>query len=115
MVVYGEICFDGILHVEGRIEGTVLSKDADALFILTESGQVKGDIRVPSAIIDGKVIGDIHTSEKLELTKRARIDGNVSYKLLKIAVGAEVNGRVACDEGCGQHELLVSIRAAEPS
>jgi cytoskeletal protein CcmA (bactofilin family) len=93
-VIRGDLRFSGALHLDGRIEGAVLAQGDDAVFTLSEHGQVQGEIRVPHAVINGLVEGDIHASEKLELAPQARIIGDVSYRTLEMAAGAQVNGRM---------------------
>ena len=67
----------------------------DAMFTLSENGVVQGEIRVPHAIINGQVHGDIHAGERLELAPEARISGDVHYRTLEMAAGAQVNGRMS--------------------
>jgi cytoskeletal protein CcmA (bactofilin family) len=55
---------------------------------------VQGEIRVPHAVINGQVQGDVHASERLELAPQARITGDVRYRTLEMAAGAQVNGRM---------------------
>jgi cytoskeletal protein CcmA (bactofilin family) len=94
-VIRGDLRFSGALHLDGRIEGTVVAEGEDAVFTLSEQGQVQGDIHVPHAIINGTVQGDIHTAERLELAPLARITGDVHYRTLEMAAGAQVNGRMS--------------------
>ncbi|KRE94470.1 hypothetical protein ASG87_17875 [Frateuria sp. Soil773] len=93
-VIRGDLRFSGALHLDGRIEGAVLAQGDGAVFTLSEHGQVQGEIRVPHAVINGLVQGDIHVSEKLELAPQARIVGDVRYHTLEMAAGAQVNGRM---------------------
>lgn len=94
-VIRGDLCFRGALHLDGRVEGTIAAEGDDAMFTLSEHGQVEGEIRVPHAIINGHVVGDVHVSVKLELTAQARIDGNLRYHTLEMAAGAQINGRIS--------------------
>lgn len=99
VVVRGDIVFSGGLHVDGTVVGTISAEPgADALLVVSERGRVEGEIRVPHVIIDGTVKGDIHAPGKVELAARARIEGNIHYRLLEMAAGAEVNGRIRHDE-----------------
>lgn len=93
--VSGDLRFSGALHLDGRIEGALIGDGPDAVFTLSEHGQVQGDIRVPNAIINGLVQGDIHVSGKLELAAQARVSGDVSYNMLEMTAGAKVNGRMS--------------------
>ena len=94
-VIRGDLRFSGALHLDGRIEGSVLGDGEDAMFTLSEHGEVQGEIRVPHAVINGHVIGDVQVSARLELAPQARIDGDLRYHTLEMAAGAQVNGRVS--------------------
>jgi len=113
-VIQGDLRFNGALHLDGRIEGAVLGEGPDAVFTLSEQGQVHGDIRVPHAIINGHVQGDIHIEERLELAPQARIQGDVHYKTLEMAAGAQVNGRMSHRAGDAPRELPSPEELGEP-
>jgi cytoskeletal protein CcmA (bactofilin family) len=104
-VIRGDLRFSGALHLDGRIEGTVLGEGEDAMFTLSEHGQVHGEIRVPQAVINGHVTGDVHVSARLELAPQARIDGDLRYHTLEMAAGAQVNGRISRQVEEAQREL----------
>ena len=104
-VIRGDLRFSGALHLDGRIEGTVLAEGDDAMFTLSEHGQVHGEIRVPHAVINGHVTGDVHVSVRLELAPNARIDGDLRYHTLEMAAGAQVNGRISRQAEESQREL----------
>jgi cytoskeletal protein CcmA (bactofilin family) len=94
-IIRGDVRFTGTLHLDGRIEGTVIGEGSSALFTLSEHGHVQGEVRVPHAMINGQVTGDIYASERLELAAQARVIGDVRYNSLEMAAGAQVNGRIA--------------------
>jgi cytoskeletal protein CcmA (bactofilin family) len=94
-IIRGDVRFTGTLHLDGRIEGVVLGEGSNAVFTLSEHGQVQGEVRVPHAMINGQVNGDIYASERLELAPQARVIGDVRYNTLEMAAGAQVNGRIA--------------------
>jgi cytoskeletal protein CcmA (bactofilin family) len=94
-IIRGDVRFTGTLHLDGRIEGSVLGEGSSAVFTLSEHGQVQGEVRVPHAMINGQVNGDIYASERLELAPQARVIGDVRYSSLEMAAGAQVNGRMA--------------------
>ena len=91
----GDLIFSGILHIDGAIKGNVsAAPDNAAMLTLSESGTIEGQVQAPSMILNGTVIGDVHSSDRVELTARARITGNIYYNLIEMAMGAEVNGQL---------------------
>ena len=104
-VIRGDLRFSGALHLDGRIEGTVLAEGDDAMFTLSEHGEVHGEIRVPHAVINGHVTGDVQVSARLELAPNARIDGDLRYHTLEMAAGAQVNGLISRQAEESQREL----------
>lgn len=94
MSIVGDVHFAGGLQVEGKIKGTVIADDSsDAFLKISERGQVEGQVQVPQAEIHGELIGDV-TAERLKLGTTARIRGNIYYKVLEMAAGAQVNGQM---------------------
>jgi len=102
--INGDVRFEGGLHLDGRIEGTIAAQAADAVLTLSEKGRIQGDVRVFSAVINGAIEGDLHVVERLELGTSARISGNVHYKVLEMAAGAQINGKMIY-EGEGPRRL----------
>jgi len=91
--VKGDITFTGHLDIEGAVMGSIQAEPGqEAILRIVEGGKVSGEVKVPHAMINGKVEGDIHATERLELAERAVVDGDVYYNLIEMAVGAKVNG-----------------------
>lgn len=90
----GDVHFSGGLHLEGTVDGSISAEGSDAVLTLSENGKVTGEVRVSNAIVNGTVHGDLYVAERLELAGSARIDGNVHYKILEMAAGAQVNGKM---------------------
>lgn len=93
-IVRGDIQFTGALHLDGCIQGAVIAETEDAVLTISEQGQVIGEIRVPHAVINGRVDGNVLSDARLELAAQACISGDVHYCLLEMAAGAQVNGRM---------------------
>lgn len=99
--ILGDVRFSGGLHLDGRIKGavSVSGGDAAATLSISETGAVEGNIRVPNVILNGTVVGDVHATEKLVLNAKARVSGNVHYKVLQMEPGATINGQLVHDTG----------------
>ncbi|WEN15402.1 polymer-forming cytoskeletal protein [Rhodanobacter sp. AS-Z3] len=111
--IRGDVQFSGALHVDGRIEGSVIGDGENAMFTLSEHGQVHGEIHVPHAVINGHVTGDVHVTARLELAALARIDGDLRYHTLEMAAGAQVNGRIARQADETQRNLPAPAQDAD--
>jgi len=92
--IRGDVHFEGGLHLDGAIEGSITADAQDAVLTMSEQGRVHGEVRVSNAVINGAVVGDLFVGERLELANGARIDGNVNYRVLEMAAGARVNGKM---------------------
>jgi cytoskeletal protein CcmA (bactofilin family) len=97
--ITGDLNFSGGLHLDGKIVGNVSGVDGSASTItVSEQGVVEGDVRVDSLILNGTVVGDVYANERVELASAARVTGTVYYRLLEMAMGAEVNGQLVHTE-----------------
>ncbi|AZZ94640.1 polymer-forming cytoskeletal protein [Hahella sp. KA22] len=94
--IKGDLQFTGGLHIDGKILGKIKADttDEDAIVRVSDVGEVNGDVIAPHIIINGKVNGDVYSSEHIELAPKASITGNVYYNLIEMAMGAEVNGNL---------------------
>lgn len=93
--IRGDVIFNGGLHVDGVIKGNVTSaQEAGSMLSLSERGRIEGEVRVPNLVLNGTVIGDVHSGVHIELAPKARINGNLYYKVLEMAGGSEVNGNL---------------------
>jgi cytoskeletal protein CcmA (bactofilin family) len=92
--VLGDLLFSGGLHVDGTVQGNVRAEDDSAFLNLSDKGTIEGEVHVPIVHVNGLVRGDVYASERVELASSARVEGNVYYKLIEMAMGAEVNGQL---------------------
>ena len=61
--------------------------------IVGETAEVKGNIFVATAIIEGLLRGDIRAAERVELGNKARVMGNIETPALAIQPGAVFEGQ----------------------
>lgn len=114
-IIRGDIHFTGALHLDGCIEGAVIAEADDAVLTVSEHGQVSGEIRVPHAVVNGRIDGNLLSDARLELAAQACITGDVHYRLLEMAAGAQVNGRMVHVGAEMPRELAGPAPAAEPA
>lgn len=93
--ILGDIRFAGGLHVDGIVRGKVLAEGGkNAALSLSEGATIEGDVRVPIMMLNGTVYGDVYASERLTMGEKARVIGNVFYKLIEMEGGAQINGQL---------------------
>ncbi|PYS51108.1 MAG: hypothetical protein DMF68_05340 [Acidobacteria bacterium] len=86
----GEANFKGMLRVDGHLSGQV--KSEGGTLIVGNNGQVDADIEVAVATIHGTVNGDITASQRLDLGRAAKVNGNIQTPSLVIEQGAVFEG-----------------------
>lgn len=97
--IQGDITFSGGFRVDGTVIGTIIADGApDAVLSISDQGTVEGEVRAPHVIINGVMKGDVTASERVELAAQARVQGNVHYKILEMAAGAQITGRVVRED-----------------
>ena len=95
VTIHGDVMFSGGLYVEGRIHGKIIAEEgAKAILTLAEQGRIEGEVQAPIVVINGELHGDVHASERVELAARARVLGNVHYKVVEMRAGATLTGRL---------------------
>jgi cytoskeletal protein CcmA (bactofilin family) len=87
--IKGNVHANSDIRISGTVVGEAISKGK---IILTNNGEVKGNISSSDADIAGKVEGDVKVSNRLILRKEAIIDGNLYTKSLVVEEGAQING-----------------------
>lgn len=93
--IKGDVSFSGGLRIDGSIAGNInATTDEASLLTLSDHGSIEGEVRVPNLIINGEINGNVYVSQHVELAPKARIHGNLYYRMLEMAMGAEVNGHL---------------------
>jgi cytoskeletal protein CcmA (bactofilin family) len=93
--LHGDVHFSGGLHVDGKIKGKIVADDDKSTVLsVSETGHIEGDVRVSHVVLNGTIIGDVYAAQRITLSSKARVSGNVYYKLIEMTSGATVNGQL---------------------
>lgn len=107
----GDIAFSGGLRIDGKIKGSITARaDDNSTLVLSENAVVTGDVSVPHMIVNGKIKGNVRSAERLELQPKAEINGDVTYKVLEIAAGAQLNGNMT---RVGEKAEVVTLKSVD--
>src|SRR5512139_3570598 len=75
--VRGDFRVTGGVRLDGQVEGRM---DVSETVVTGPKSLLKGELHCRSAVIAGRVDGDIHAAEVVELQSGAQVFGNVSSK-----------------------------------
>jgi cytoskeletal protein CcmA (bactofilin family) len=89
-VVTGEANFKAMMRIDGHMSGRVNS--SSGTLIVGANGKVDANIEVAVAIIHGTINGDIIATQRLELGRAAKVNGNIQTPSLIIEQGAVFEG-----------------------
>ena len=92
--VQGDIDFEGGLHVDGHVAGSVRSATDRGALSVSEDGVIDGSVAAPHVMLNGRVNGDIYGSERVVLGSKAKVQGNVHYGVIEMALGAQISGKL---------------------
>lgn len=95
----GDMTFNGMMHLDGRVEGSIIAENDNDTLTISENGAVKGTIKAGNLVINGSIDGDITASGKIEVLSQARISGNIYYVNIEMETGSQVNGQLIYQGG----------------
>jgi len=112
----GDFQSQGNVLIEGVVEGS-LKTERDLR--VGERARIAADVHACNATVAGEVRGNLVVAERLELEPTARIHGDVRTKVLVVASGATINGKLsmgaeqAAEEQRKQRPAKIEQPAAE--
>jgi len=91
MRIIGDIETDGVVKIEGRVEGSI---KAGRQVLIGRQGEVVGDITTREAVVGGHVQGTVVASERLEVQSTSTITGDINTRAVAVMEGGRINGFV---------------------
>ncbi|MGB8771793.1 MAG: polymer-forming cytoskeletal protein [Candidatus Korobacteraceae bacterium] len=92
VVVKGELSGSEDLVVDGVVEGSIALRGQS--LTVGPNGRVRANIEARNVILHGRVDGDIHATERVELRKTASLSGDISTARISIEDGAFFKGTI---------------------
>lgn len=90
LVVTGKLSGEGVVQIEGTVEGEVNLK---GYVIVTATGMVKGPVEADVIRIAGQVEGNLVSHDHVQLERTGTINGDVTTVSFVIENGGRLNGR----------------------
>jgi len=88
-IIKGEIISKGTVRIDDRFEGSIA---AEAV-IVGQGANILGDVTSRSLIAAGKVTGNVHSTESVEIQPNGEIYGDIYTSRLTVADGGIFEGR----------------------
>jgi cytoskeletal protein CcmA (bactofilin family) len=106
---HGEISFQDTLRIDGKFEGSIKE---GRLLIVGESADVNADIHVSVVTVNGRLRGNVHAKERIELKASARCQCNLDTGVLVVEEGAVFEGGCAMGVLAGGAREVAQLSAA---
>ena len=99
----GKMTFQGVFRLDGRFEGEIFESGT---LIVGESALIKGKIGANTVIINGRVEGELHAEERVEIHSTGKFSGTLITPVLSINEGGTLNGHCEMETKVAREEDL---------
>ena len=90
--IKGEIAGSEDLTVDGQVDGRIeLGQHA---LTIGPNGRLHAEVFAKSVVVEGRVVGNITASERIDIREHGAVDGDVQAPAVAIADGAEFHGSI---------------------
>ena len=86
----GELIGTEDLHIEGKIEGTVLMEGQN--LSIGKEGEINANVHAQTIIINGKLTGDVLAEDIIEIRSSAIVKGNLIAPRIQLDDGGKFRG-----------------------
>ena len=80
----------GTIRIDGHVEGEIITK---GVLVVGESANIQAEISAATVISNGKIIGNITATERIQLLPTAVLEGSIKAPRLIIEEGVRFNGQ----------------------
>ena len=92
-VIHGRLVLQESIRIDGKVVGNIeSSKEESITVVIGVAGEVQGDIVAQRVVVAGKVAGNIHAHERVELHADCLVQGDIKYGSIAIEHGSKVLG-----------------------
>lgn len=89
----GHLRINESVRIDGRVLGDVrCSGDQPVSVVIGPTGEVVGDVVAQRVIVAGKVSGNIHAQDRVELHAGCFVQGDLKYVSIAVEHGARIQG-----------------------
>jgi cytoskeletal protein CcmA (bactofilin family) len=91
--IHGCLLLKESVRIDGKVVGNIEApRDQAISVVIGPNGEVQGDVLASRIIVAGKVAGNIHAFERVELMASALVQGDIKYASMAVEHGAKLLG-----------------------
>lgn len=98
--VKGEISGSEDLQIDGIVEGPIFLQGHE--LIVGATAQLKAEIHAGEILVLGRVLGNVNSQGRVEITEDGSITGDIACARISIEDGAHFKGRIEIDPAKSQ-------------
>ena len=87
--IKGELSFDASAKILGTFEGKIIAKGE---VVIGETATCRATVEAGNVIVDGPLEGDVIARDRLQLTAKAKVKGDITAGSLSVVEGASFVG-----------------------
>jgi cytoskeletal protein CcmA (bactofilin family) len=117
--IHGCLKLNESVRIDGKVVGNIEAlKDAAISVVIGPTGEIQGDVVASRIIVAGKVSGNLHGFERVELMASALVQGDIKYASMAVEHGARLLGLMLQVETldaptCSDRDAQAVIRKAQ--
>ena len=91
--IHGCLKLKESVRIDGKVVGNIEAPNDDSIsVVIGPMGEVMGDVLASRIIVAGKVSGNIHAFDRVEVMASALVQGDIRYASLAVEHGAKLLG-----------------------
>jgi cytoskeletal protein CcmA (bactofilin family) len=104
--IKGEMTFENTARLLGQFEGKITAKGE---LQVADGAACRAAVEAGKVVVDGLVEGNVHARDRIELTARAKMKGDIAASKLVVAEGATLVGHVSVGPEAGKSGMTGSM------
>ncbi len=112
LVIKGEVSGSESLYIDGKVEGAI-NLPGNRVTV-GRNGQVAANIMAREVVVLGKVRGNVHASDRIDIRSEGSLTGDVIAARISIEDGAFFKGGIDIRKPGPNDAKGVAVAAAEP-
>lgn len=91
--IHGTLKLKESVRIDGKVVGTIEAPhDVNLSVVIGPTAEVQGDVLASRIIVAGRVSGNIHAFDRVEILATAVVQGDVKYTSIAVEHGAKLLG-----------------------